>query len=477
MLFVSVSFVVLFLVVYLARWTLPVRWRLYALLAGGLVFYGNASIPFALHLVLFVAFNHAVIELWRVRPWRWLFISLQLLNVANIAVFKYYYLFFDALGRIVGVAAWMSPSLRMMERMEGQEMLLPLGISFYTFQIMSYGFDVYRGRFQNRVRFVDLLSYAVFFPVVTAGPIMRAGEFLPQLQGLKDEKVLDASTFRRSLWLLVGGLIKKVLIADRLAPVIFPFISGHVEGMSMPQAWLLAIATSCMLYLDFSALSDLARGIGLLLGFEIPINFRAPFFMNSVSDFWRRWHLTFSRWIKDYIYIPLGGSRVSEPRHYLNLAITFTIGGLWHGASYNFILWGLMMGVWLSIEAFGFKRGWKEWPDHWAGRSLRVALSYFVIFSSAVLFFTPELPQAIQVARRMFSFDLMSDGSRGLPGGPLIAAGLLGTVFFHSIEQWPDRFNRLRRYDAWLLPLALVLLIALMIQYAGGGRDFFYQQF
>lgn len=484
MLFVSASFAVLFFIVYLARWTLPVSLRLYALILGSLAFYASASVPFALHLVIFVAFNYAVIELWRVWPRRWLFIGLQCINVGNIAAFKYYYLFFDALGRLFGVASWVSPALRLTDRMEGQEMLLPLGISFYTFQVMSYGFDVFRGRYQERHRFLELLAYAVFFPVITAGPIMRAGEFLPQLQGLRQRHALDGETFRRALWLLVGGIVKKVLIADRLAPVVFPFVSGHVDGITMQHAWLLAAATVCMLYLDFSALSDLARAFGLLLGFEIPVNFRAPFFMHSVSDFWRRWHLTFSRWIKDYIYIPLGGSRVTEPRHYLNFIITFAIGGLWHGASYNFVIWGFLMGLWLSLEAFGFKRGWKEWPDHLPGRLLRMGVSWVVILSSAVLFFTPELPQAALVARRMFSLDFFAAGESGqaataavAAGAPLIATGLFGTVLFHAVEQWPDRFARLRRHDAWLLPVATVLVIALMIQYSGAGRDFFYQQF
>lgn len=474
MLFVTVPFLIFFLILFTIYWILPVRWRSGILLIASLVFYGTWSIPFAIHLVFIIALNHAVIELWRLWPKNWLFYSLQLFNVLNISIFKYYYFFFDIIGHLFGVQEWMSPNLRLTDRLEGAEILLPLGISFYTFQIMSYGIDIYRGVYTQRHRFVEVLLYILFFPQLIAGPIMRGTELLPQIQSIKEKTIPDPDTFRKAVWLLLAGVFKKLLIADRLAPVIAPFMSGDLSQISSPMIWLYSFTTLAMLYADFSAYTDLARGMGLLLGFDIPINFRAPFFMVSISDFWRRWHLTFSRWIRDYIYIPLGGSRVPEMRNYLNLIITFFAGGLWHGASYNFVTWGLLIGLILSLEGFVFRRGWMEWPDTWPERILRLTISWFLLLSTSVFFFSPGFDRSLELLSHMFSFQF----EQKLPvETEMILYGLVAVFFFQAIEQWPERFQQLRKYDRWLLPLCVILVLSLILQYSGGVRDFFYFQF
>lgn len=474
MLFVTIPFLVFFLILFSVYWVLPVRWRFGGLLIASLVFYGTWSIPFTIHLVFIIALNHAVIEVWRLWPKKWLFYSLQIVNVLNISLFKYYYFLFDIVGRLFGIDGWISPNLRLTDRLEGAEILLPLGISFYTFQIMSYGIDIYRGTYTKRHRFRDVLLYILFFPQLIAGPIMRGTELLPQLQSIKEKGLPDLDTFRRAVWLLVAGIFKKLLIADRLAPVVAPFMGGDLSQISAPMIWLYSFMTTAMLYADFSAYTDLARGMGLLLGFDIPINFRAPFLMVSMSDFWRRWHLTFSGWIRDYIYIPLGGSRVPEMRNYLNLIITFFIGGLWHGASYNFVTWGFLIGLILSLEGFSFRRGWKEWPDTWPARIPRLVISWFLLLSTAVFFFSPSFERSLDLLSHMFSFQF--EQKAPVETG-LILYGLVAVFFFQAIEQWPERFKELRKYDRWLLPLCVVLLFALVLQYSGQGRDFFYFQF
>lgn len=474
MLFVTIPFLVFFLLLFTIYWILPAGWRFGGLVIASLVFYGTWSIPFTIHLVFIVALNHAVIELWRVWPKKWLFYSLQIVNVLNISLFKYYYFFFDVAGRLFGVSDWISPNLRLADRLEGAEILLPLGISFYTFQIMSYGIDVYRGNYRTRHRFREVLLYILFFPQLIAGPIMRVTELLPQLQSLSRQSVPDVSTFRRAIWLLLAGVFKKLLIADRLTAVVAPFMAGDLSQIAAPMIWLYTFTTLAMLYADFSAYTDLARGMGLLLGIEIPINFRAPFFMVSMSDFWRRWHLTFSAWIRDYIYIPLGGSRVPELRNYLNLVITFFIGGLWHGASYNFVTWGILIGLVLSLEGFVFRRFWKEWPDSRMQRLLRLSISWFFLLLTSVFFFSPSFERSIDLLSHMFSFQF----EQAIPvDWGLVSYGLVAVFFFQAVEQWPERFARLRKYDRWMLPLCVIVVFALVLQYSTQGRDFFYFQF
>jgi alginate O-acetyltransferase complex protein AlgI len=224
----------------------------------------------------------------------------------------------------------------------------------------------------------------------------------------------------------------------------------------------------------FLLIRDLARGTGLLLGFEIPLNFKAPLFMHSMSEFWRRWHLTFSRWIRDYIYIPLGGSHVPEYRNYINLIITFSIGGLWHGASYNFAIWGIYTGIVLSAESFIFRRGVLEWPAKLSGRALRIAVAYFFLLPSSVFFFSPSVEWSLEAIAHMFSFSFA-----GLepPEPGLLGYGIAAVFFFHLVDEWPERFTAMRKGRRWILPVALLALIIAMTQFAGPGKDFFYFQF
>lgn len=474
MLFVTIPFLIFFLLTFAIYWLLPLKFRFSILLIASLIFYGSWSIPFTLHLVFIIALNHTVIELWKLWPKRWLFYSLQIVNVFNIGLFKYYYFFFDILGRITGVSDWLDPTLRLSDRLNGIEILLPLGISFYTFQIMSYGIDIYRGSYKEKHKFHEVLLYILFFPQLIAGPIMRGNELLPQLTAMQKRLIPDIDTFKRAVWLILAGVFKKLLIADRVAPALAPFYYGDLSLIAAPMVWVYSFVALASLYADFSAYTDLARGMGLLLGFEIPINFRAPFFLVSISDFWRRWHLTFSGWIRDYIYIPLGGSRVPELRSYLNLTITFVIGGLWHGASYNFLIWGTFTGLILSVESFGFRRGFIEWPTSILGRVSRLMVTWFVLIISAVFFFSPNLERTIQLLTQMFSFNFVQETP---VDAALLLYAIVAVFFFQFVEQWPEWFSKLRRYESWLLPIIVVVVFGLILQYSGQGKDFFYFQF
>ncbi|MCM8820056.1 MAG: MBOAT family protein, partial [Candidatus Omnitrophica bacterium] len=292
-------------------------------------------------MILVVAINYYGMELWKIYKKKWILIFLLSIDILNIAIFKYFYLFWDFLGILFKNQNWLESNLRESLSIYGLEIFLPLGISFYTFQIMSYSYDVYSGRYKGKHSFKEVLLFILFFPQLIAGPIMRSENLLPQIQNIESKNIPNFKTLQEGFWYILIGVFKKLLIADTLSNVVSPIFYQPVETLSSFEIWIYVFANLMMLYCDFSAYSDIAKGCGYFLGFEIPINFKAPFFMHSVSDFWRRWHLTFSMWIRDYIYIPLGGSKVPELRNYFNLIITFFLGGLWHGASYNFIIWGV----------------------------------------------------------------------------------------------------------------------------------------
>ncbi len=482
MLFVTDEFLLFFCVVYLLFWTLPDRFRIPLLIVSSLFFYATWSFLFTFHLLLVVTVNYLVMELWRIHRKTWIFVGLQILNVANIGVFKYYYFFADIIGRIIGDPALHESALREAHRLEGHEIFLPLAISFYTFQIMAYGIDIYRGVYTERHPFSQVLLFKSFFPQLIAGPIMRSNELLPQLRDVSQGNGPrpDLDKHKRGLWLILAGVFKKVLIANQMIAYAAPLFSpgSDPDAFHPGSVWLGTIACMMMLYADFSAYTDLARGFGLLLGFEIPINFKAPFFMTSIADFWRRWHLTFSRWIRDYIFIPLGGSRVSETRVYLNYLVTFTIGGLWHGAAYPFLIWGAGNGLFLAVEGALEKRGISMWPDNWILRIFRLSIAWLFLIVSSMYFFAPSGAFGLAATLQMFDFTAMADYELAvLPGAEQVYYALLAVFVFHLFEEKPEYFTWLRRYEIWLLPLAALALILALTQFAGQNKDFFYFQF
>ena len=224
--------------------------------------------------------------------------------------------------------------------------LLPIGISFYTFQAMSYLWDVRRGTIRAIRNPFKLGAYITMFPQLIAGPIVRAGDILSEL----DAPQMSLETAWHGMLRFIRGLGKKVLLANMLAPIVEQVTSSALDEVSPGLLWFTVLCYAFQIYFDFSGYSDMAIGMGEILGFRFPENFNLPYTATSVRDFWRRWHMTLSSWLRDYVYIPLGGSRKGAARTYLNLLLVFLICGFWHGASWNFVLWGLWYGLWLILE-------------------------------------------------------------------------------------------------------------------------------
>jgi len=254
-------------------------------------------------------------------------------NLGLLGWFKYYGFFVTSVVNFLGL-------FRLNADLPLLRIVLPVGISFLTFRVLSYVVDVYRGKLHT-ASLLDFAVYVAFFPYIMAGPITRANEFLPQLAGPRDPRRVDTS---RAFFLIFAGLAKKMLLADYLATHIVNGVFTTPGQYTSLETLLGIVGYAVQIYCDFSAYADIAIGISLLLGFELPVNFNAPYTAISVQDFWRRWHMTLSRWLRDYLYIPLGGNRKGQTRTYVNIMITMVLGGLWHGAGWPFIFWGFLHG-------------------------------------------------------------------------------------------------------------------------------------
>jgi alginate O-acetyltransferase complex protein AlgI len=333
--FHSLDFVVFFVVTVTVYWTLPHRWQNRWLLVTSYFFYGYVH-PWYLALLL----TSTSIDYWAAlrmnadparRKW---YLALSVgSNMGVLCFFKYFNFFAENVSRVLGAVGLpvTTPLVAVM---------LPVGISFFTFQALTYTVDVYRGRLQARRSFVDVATFVALFPQLVAGPIERAAHILPQVE---TRRRFTAEAARIGLLLIAWGYFKKLVVADTAGVVANKVFA--LADPSFPMLWSGVLAFGLQIYADFSAYSDIARGTARWLGFELMVNFDQPYLARGPRDFWSRWHISLSTWFRDYVYIPLGGSRLGFPRELGNIMTTFLISGLWHGASWNYVLWGGYHGL------------------------------------------------------------------------------------------------------------------------------------
>ncbi|MCQ2514537.1 MAG: MBOAT family protein [Ruminococcus sp.] len=340
MLFSSITFLYYFLpVVVIIYYVLPKKLKNTVLLTASIIFYGWGEPKYLVLMAVSILQGYIfgiLIELFKNRQKN---ISAKISLILTITIslsllgyFKYSNFFIDNFNSVTGLSV---PLLKIS---------LPIGISFYTFQILSYSADIYRGTAKARKNLIDFAAYVSMFPQLIAGPIVRYSDISEQL----DKRNHNISLVSEGLRRFVIGLSKKVLIANVLGELTEAFKIS--ESKSILFVWLYAVAYTLHIYFDFSGYSDMAIGLGKIFGFSFPENFDYPYISTSITEFWRRWHMSLGRWFKDYLYIPLGGNRVSKPRAMLNIFIVWLATGLWHGASWNFVLWGFIFAVLLIIE-------------------------------------------------------------------------------------------------------------------------------
>lgn len=336
MLFSGIPFLFYFLpCVLLVYFIVPQKGRNAVLLAASLFFYGWGEPKFLLFMVFSIVQGYVFARLIGRGRRKKLFLTLSLvLSFALLGYCKYADFFIENFNAVTGLSL---PLLKV---------ALPIGISFYTFQIASYEIDVYRGDVAAQHNFIDFAAYVAMFPQLIAGPIVRYRDIAPQLKERTHSLEAAASGASR----FAVGLGKKVLVANVLAQLVSAY-KASAEQTAL-YAWLYAIAFTLQIYFDFSGYSDMAIGLGRIFGFSFPENFRYPYIAKSITEFWRRWHMSLSTWFRDYLYIPLGGSRCSRIRHIFNILVVWMATGFWHGAAWNFVFWGLFYAVLLIAEKF-----------------------------------------------------------------------------------------------------------------------------
>jgi alginate O-acetyltransferase complex protein AlgI len=467
MYFQSFAFVVFFAIVFTVYWALRRHThRMLWLLAASFVFYGSWN-AWLIALIVFSAsvdFATALLIERTAAPRRRRLLLLLSIgtNLGLLAFFKYANFFLDT-----------AYSLRDLVGLRGERVLydiiLPLGISFYTFETISYIVDVYQGKIRAVRNPLDYALYIMFFPHLLAGPIVRPREFLPQLRRRKrfswDRAQLGVQFF-------LMGLFKKVVLADNLGCIIDPLFQGPA-AYGTAASWLAVFGYAIQVYCDFSGYSDMAIGLAHLLGFHLPANFHMPYFAANIAEFWRRWHISLSRWLRDYLYIPLGGNRGGQAGACRNLLLVMGVCGLWHGASWPCVLWGLYNGVLLLLHRLLPRPSWLASP--WL-RPLTVAMTFLAVCVGYVFFRAQSLADAAVVYSRLFR---PTTGLGLAPGGALAIAAILALVFVcHLFATLVEMKKLERRAPAVVVGAALAcLLVLVQILMPEDFKAFIYFQF
>ena len=381
-------------------------------------------------------------------------------NLGLLGFFKYYNFFIDSLRPIIEGLGMNAVTL---------DILLPVGISFYTFQTLSYTIDVYRRELEPQQSLTDFALFVAFFPQLVAGPIVRAAHFLPQLARYSP---LTRANFYMGLQIFVYGMFKKVFIADRLA-MFSDHVFANAGAYDCATTWLAAAAFLTQVYFDFSGYSDMAIGAARVLGYDLGVNFDFPFFSTSINEFWRRWHISLSTWVRDYIYFPLGGSRKGRLRAYLNSFVTMTLMGLWHGATWNCVIWGGLHGLGTVANSVWSRSG-RGRGNSLPGRVFSWTLTIGFIVVVTVLLRSPDMDTALAMLRQMFWPEA------GLtwinPFVFLIWAGMIPVYRLEASGCWRGLFVPERA--RWFSPALIFSLIWLVVAfYPTGFQPFFYFQF
>ena len=470
MLFNSIEYAILLAVVFFAYWGLS---RLHVarsllLVVAGFVFYASWNAKYLFLLLVAATVDYfialAIARTDEPRRRRFLMALSVVIGLGNLCAFKYFNFFVDSFVAAAGAFGVRMPPVHL-------GVLLPVGISFYTFETISYSIDVYRRKIQPTRNYLHFLLFVSFFPHLVAGPIVRGADFLPQLD---KPPTLPPGMGERGLFLVCLGLLKKVAIADFLAVNLVDRVFDFPDRFTSLEVLAGVYGYAVQIYCDFSGYSDIAIGSALLLGLRLTQNFDAPYRAVGLQDFWRRWHMSLSSWLRDYLYISLGGSRGSAAKTYRNLALTMLLGGLWHGASWTFVIWGALHGGGLAVSR---AMGWDERAKSHTGarRALAMFLTFQFVCLAWVFFRARTFMGAITVLTQIGSF---VPGHANLGPKVLLVLGI-GLAAHYVPDDWMDRgeraFGRLPSVGMAAIVLGTVAVVAAMAQ--SDAAPFIYFQF
>jgi len=473
MTFTSVQFLIFILIVFPLYLVLPFRWQNRMLLVASYIFYGVWDWRFLLLLGFSTCFDFCVglllDKLTTPHARKICILSSVAANLTILGFFKYFNFFagsFAILFNHMGIhLSWTTLNI-----------VLPVGVSFYTFQSLAYTIDVYRGKFPATHVLEDFALFVAFFPQLVAGPISRPGDLLPFVQ---HPRTITTDGFTRGMFLILFGLFKKVAISDGLAPSV-DAIYNATSAVSQADVALASYCFALQIYCDFSGYSDIARGLAKIMGFDLVTNFRVPYASTNPSEFWRRWHISLSTWLRDYLYITLGGNRQGEAKTYRNLMATMALGGLWHGAAWNYVLWGVYQGGILGIHRFISNR-WQPRQRHpmlAAGvHALKLILFFQVVCYGWLLFRAHSFEQIV-----FFTSSLFHHGTGhglSLPRPPLsVLVGLLLLAVFDGLQ---TKSESPTFYRGWPAPVRgafyAATIFTLLMGLSNAPAQFIYFQF
>ncbi len=382
MVFASITFLYYFLPIFLILYFIfPKKYKNIVLLIFSFIFYFYGEPKYILLMLIEVFFSYFMTLSLEKNKSKSLLGIIISFHIFLLCVFKYFNFIITNINSIFG------------GNISLLNIVLPIGISFYTFQIISYEVDVYRGKVKASKSLIDYMTYVFLFPQLIAGPIVRYETISKELKSRK----VTLEDFSYGVNRFIIGLFKKVVIANNIGELCN--ILNNSSEVSVLLYWVLGISYMLQIYFDFSGYSDIAIGIGRMIGFKFPENFNYPYIANSVTDFWRRWHMTLSSWFRDYVYIPLGGNRVSTLKHIRNILVVWMLTGLWHGASWNFIIWGIYFGVILIIEKYCLNKVLEKLP-----RVIRNIYAMFIVMISFIIFSSDDISSALVAIKGLFSF-------------------------------------------------------------------------
>lgn len=492
MLFNSFSFLVFFPVVVIIYFIIPRSWRYIWLLIASYYFYMSWNPKYALLMALSTGITFLsgyLIERIREsggpneeRYKKYCVAGSMLSNLLILAIFKYANFAIDSISMILGRFGITTIAYRL-------DILLPVGISFYTFQALSYTMDVYRGEIRAEKNFLRYALFVSFFPQLVAGPIERSGNLLTQMKNVEKINVWNFERIRDGLLLMFWGLFQKLVIADRASILVNQVYNDYTKYGFMELATA-TVLFAFQIYCDFGGYSNIARGAAKVMGFSLMQNFRQPYLAVSIKDFWRRWHVSLTSWFTDYLYIPLGGNRKGTLRKYFNIFVVFAVSGLWHGASWNYVVWGMLHAAYQIIGDMRFHLlsglPWKQNQDSFSYK-LRKIIGNFILVDFAWIFFAANnFTHALEIIKQMtsclFTTKLMKLGLDIDNWAILIAAVMILTIVDILHEKKRSLFEMIDRQELWfrwILYLGLIWVIIMLGIYGVGydASQFIYFQF
>ena len=469
MFFTDFKFFLLMPLIFIIYWLLPIRasWFKKAfLLIVSYLLYMNFNPTYALLLlaISLITFEGAkLLDEGLISARVGKFVAIIVL--IPLLLFKYYNFINESIFSFLTM-------IHLRFHLPGLNWAIPVGISFFTFQALGYYLDVYHKRISAEKNISDYLFFVSFFPQIASGPISKASELLPQIKSLAPfsyNKIVKGC--RYFLW----GLFLKIAVADR-AGLYVALVFDHYEKFSGINCFLAAFLYSIQIYADFAGYSFMAIGVAKLLGFDLINNFNHPYFSLSVTDFWRRWHISLSRWLKDYVYIPLGGNRCSKTRNYVNIMITFLVSGIWHGANWTFIFWGLFHGVCQVVEK---ALGLQKLESKGLMRAIRVFVTFVIVCVAWILFRSPTIADAFNIIFQIASLNKgLAISAEGFDMLAYLAVAFIPFIFFEVLHEFfYGKYEKLMSYIVLRWGIYIVLLSLIILIGVFDGSEFIYANF